>query len=308
MLRYTMLALLLGGFAVSAAGEEAHAIKLKKLEKGDVAIVLVKHDQAWRPVKPAANELKPPAKELKELPKEEAVPEKVEEPKGAVKGGDVKPRAGREGGVFLFEETVLEVEAGKRPTRLQRRYEQAVTKKDGKETALPYEWKTVVIEKKDDKYRYLSDGTEVTGENARALDEEFARGPSPWDMNELLLPKKAVRVDEAWTIATEPYVKEMEGQKLKVDAAKSTGKGKLLKVYDKDGRRFGVIEARLEFPLMTPGEENGVPMVVDVTLDLCIDGSSTDFLRTEKTRVGDAKQATTGEGSRQVLRREVRKK
>jgi hypothetical protein len=304
MFRYTMLALLLGGVTLTAAGEEAHAIKVKKLAKGDVAIVLVKHDQAWRAVKPAAAEVKNPV-QPKELPKEEE--KVVEEPKGAVKGGEPKPRVGREGGVFLFEETILDIDPGKGPTRLQRRYEQAVTKKDGKEVTLPYEWKTVVIEKKDDKYRYSSDGTELTGENARALDDEFAKGPSPWDSNELLLPKKAVRVNESWTIATEPYIKEMEAQKLKVDAGKSTGTGKLLKVYDKDGRRFGVIEARLEFPLMNPGEENAVPLTVDVTLDLCIDGSSSNFLRTEKTRIGDAKQPSS-EGSRQVLRREVRKK
>jgi hypothetical protein len=295
-----MLALLAGGLALAAAEDQAHAVKLKDVQKGDVAVILIKQDYITRPFQ---------AIEPKNLvePKEEA-PKIAEEPKPVVKGTEPKPRSAREVSVFLFEETVLAGETNKRPTRLQRRYEQAIVKKDGKETTLPYEWKTVVIEKKDDKYRYLSDGKELSGDSARVLEDEFTRGVSEWEENERLLPKKPVRVNETWTIATEPFNKELEEAKTKIDAGKSTAKGKLLNVYEKDGRRFGVFEARLEFSLLNLGQQNAMPLLYEVTLDICIDGSSSEFLRTEKYRMGDAKQPSVSEGTRQVLRREVRKK
>src|SRR5438552_1197510 len=53
MLRCTTLALLLSGVALSAADDKAYSIKLKKLEKGDVAVILLKHDHMSRPVKAA---------------------------------------------------------------------------------------------------------------------------------------------------------------------------------------------------------------------------------------------------------------
>lgn len=308
MLRCTMLVLLVGGIALSAAEEKAHVIKLKKPGKGDVTVVLVKHERTSRIVKPEVKNPEP--KDLLLPGGIPPAPERiVEEPKTTPKG-DAKPRVIREGGVFLFEETILEGEAGKRPTRLVRRYEQAVTRKDGHETILPFEWKTVTIEKKDDKYRYAGeDGKDLTGDSARTLDEEFAKAPSAWDDHELLLPKKPVRVNETWTIAVEPFVKDAEEHKLKVDAGKSTATGKLVKVYDKDGRRFGVLELHFELCLANAAEENAAPLIADITLDICIDGTSGDFLRTEKLRIGEAaKQPSSSEGTRQVMHKEIRKK
>jgi hypothetical protein len=302
-----------------SAEEPVYVLKFRKPEKGDVAIVLDKHDFSSR-IKLASMQ---PKAEPKDVKLEVPIPappgfQPAPSPAGEVKPGP-RPNVSRGGGVFLFEETILDADAKQQPTRLQRRYEQALSKKDGQQTTLSLEWKTLLIEKKDDKFRYALEGKDLTGEELRTLEEEFAKGPSPWDANELLLPKDRVRINDSWTIATEPFVKDMEDNKMKVDAAKSTAKGKLLRVYDKDGRRFGVIEARLEFPLKNLGEDkdNAVPMVVDITLDTCIDGTSSDFLRTETTRIMEAvatqgderpKPAAASESNRQWYRKEVRKK
>ena len=68
-------------------------------------------------------------------------------------------------------------------------------KHEGHETKLPYEWQTLLIDKKDDKFRYVIEGAkELTGEDARDLDEELAKGPGPWEAHDLLLPGKSVRL------------------------------------------------------------------------------------------------------------------
>jgi hypothetical protein len=68
---------------------------------------------------------------------------------------------------------------------------------------------------------------------------------------------------------------------MEMDAAKSTGQGTLVKAYKKDGRQFGEMKFKLEMPLKSAGKGDqqlvfnaGAKIVMEMTLDACIDGGS----------------------------------
>ena len=109
---------------------------------------------------------------------------------------------------------------------------------------------------------------------------------------------------------------------MRVDAKKSTGTGRLTKVYQKDGHRFGMMAIRLEMPIAALGAEKpvrtdaGSRVRIDVAFDGCIDGaSSTGTLRasfwvdgTAEVPSGDGQQARltfTTRGSLQKLHTEL---
>jgi hypothetical protein len=67
---------------------------------------------------------------------------------------------------------------------------------------------------------------------------------------------------------------------MELDAKKVKGTGKLVKVYDKDGHKYGVMEVTIELPLLKMGTPAGAKplgegsfMKLDLTADGCIDGS-----------------------------------
>src|SRR5262249_26891361 len=138
-------------------------------------------------------------------------------------------------------------------------------------------------EKKDGKYHFqIEDGKELTGKDVEHLDREFNKErDTQLDFNRLILPKKAVRVKESWAIDVAALAKDLEKLTyLEIDAGKSSAKGKLIRVYRKGGRLFGVLEMNmvitgkaikmqeLKIDLKPPCKLN-----LKVTLDVCIDGS-----------------------------------
>jgi hypothetical protein len=185
-------------------------------------------------------------------------------------------------------QTILELpDAQKLPTRLRRQYDKARVTSDGNQQTLPYEGKTVLIEKKDGKYRFqIEGGDELTGKDAELLDKEFSHEKDEKvEMEKILLPRRPVRVNETWKIDPEAFIQAMakgpEGG-LSVDAARAVATGKLSRAYQKDGRQFGVLEFRLDLPLKdTVGKEKlalepGARMTVQIKLDGCIDGQAND--------------------------------
>jgi hypothetical protein len=184
--------------------------------------------------------------------------------------------------VFEYAETIVEKPAGgKAATKLKRAYQTAKRVEDGNQTTLPYQGKTLLIEKKDGKYRFqIEGGEEVAGKDAEELDEEFNKADFKNLGHELFLPKKAVAIDETWKMDAGPILKELEkGEKIELDAAKSVMTGKLIKAYKKGDRQFGVIEFKMEIAINSMTEENmkisvkGSKLVVRGTIDGCIDGS-----------------------------------
>lgn len=73
-----------------------------------------------------------------------------------------------------YKETVVKAEANKRPTKMERAYTKAEMKKGDKAEDLGLAGKTVVIEKKGDKYTFtFKDCGEVKGDAATMLADDF---------------------------------------------------------------------------------------------------------------------------------------
>ena len=182
----------------------------------------------------------------------------------------------------VYRETVLDRQAGQRqPTRLRRDYQKAVVWTDGKPSALSCQGKSVLIEKKEGFYRFSVEGRILPDdEAARLLDREFNR-EDDLDLQRLILPSRAVRLDEPWTIDMAPVARAWQfNTTMAIDISRSTGTGRLTKVYRKDNRLCGVMAFRLEMPIKSLGVEKpvrpdaGARVLMDVILDCCIDGTS----------------------------------
>src|SRR5262249_47323679 len=117
------------------------------------------------------------------------------------------------------------------------------------------------------------------------LDQEFNR-EKDLVRQSILLPKKAVKVNESWKIDPQMIIKKRERdyEGVKIDADKTVATGKLLKAYQKDGRQFGVMETHIEMPFRgammldndTKAEiDPGAKMIIATKVDACIDGKST---------------------------------
>jgi hypothetical protein len=193
-----------------------------------------------------------------------------------------------------YKETILEKVKGKKPTKLRREYTKAVIKSGDKETPLPYQGKTVVIEKKEDgKYHFTIEGDkELTGKDAELLDRSFNKGGNSDEdaMEKIILPKKPVKEGDTWTIDAADIAKAFEKeavQSVSVDKEKATGKGKLLRAYKEGDRQYGDLEIQLDVPLkgdfpLSPGQsapiQPGSKITTKVRLNkACIDGTASDY-------------------------------
>lgn len=182
---------------------------------------------------------------------------------------------------FVYTEEVVERPAGaKRPTKLKRTYETATMTKDGTETDLGLTGKTVLIEKKGDGYDVTVDGKPVSGLAGDLLKKEFAKEKQVNDQD--LLPKEPVKVGGTWKIDLGLLAKDVADE-LAIDTEKSSATGKLTKVYDKGGHKFGVVEITMDLAVTKAGDgpqaiklEDGSKMHVTAVLDTCIDGSKAD--------------------------------
>jgi hypothetical protein len=227
------------------------------------------------------------------------IKEESNEMKFSVKGPDGKvlnEGTEKSGEVSRYTEEILEKEGDKKATKLRRVYEKAQVTEKGKTSTLPYEGKTVLIEKKGDKYVFSVDGKELTGDDARMLAKEFKDKKDDKDFEALMLPGKPVAVNDTWKIDAAVFAKDLakEGG-FGIDLDKATAAGKLLRAYKKDGRQYGVIEVKMTFPMQSLGEgakklifQPGAVFQLTFLLDLCIDGSlSSGTARTDFTLMGN---------------------
>jgi hypothetical protein len=181
-----------------------------------------------------------------------------------------------------YKETVVKVEKDKKPTKLEREYTKAEVKKGAKTEDLGLAGKTVLIERKGDKYTFtFKGGEEVKGTAAKTLAEEFKdKNEESNQMEKLLLPKGAVKVGDEWKLDMDPILKEFgKGEGIDIDKAKATGTGKLLKAYKKDGKQFGDLQFKLELPVksLNNGQlkfPDGAKMILEFSIDGCLDGTS----------------------------------
>jgi hypothetical protein len=185
--------------------------------------------------------------------------------------------------------TVTVIEKGdKRPKKFKRAYEKATRTVAGTAQARSYEGRTVVFELKDGKYV-------VTVEGDKPLDEmdlaELTKKANDNEENvdEVLLPKEAVKVGDKWPIDGKAVAKLFsKGGELSLDADKTKGDGTLLKVYKKDEKQFGVVEVKLKLAIKGAGGlKFDEPAVMDLTLalDTALDGSTTAGSMTMKGKM-----------------------
>ena len=276
MKRFVALALLgvlLGCCRIQA--QEAFTLKLKETRVGDKVLI---------------------SKTLKET---NTV--KIQDDKGATLFDKSE-----DGGIVMeFKETCLKREPKKRPTHVEREYVKAQQTKDGKTENLALQGKTIVIDKKGDKFTYhYKDGQEVPAAAAGELAKEFGRAEDQ-TLARLLLPNAAVKVGEGWKIDMEAVVNNVKGDEIGVDAAKATGTGSLLKVYKKDGLQFGAIQIKMMIPVKSIGKaqakvDNGM-IKFDGTFDFCIDGTSENGTLIMKTVISGSSAVEKLPGAKMVF-------
>lgn len=214
---------------------------------------------------------------------------------------------------FTYRETIVEKTANaRRPDRLSRQYSRAEVKVGDQMQQLAYHGQTVLIEKKDGKYRFqIAGGKELTEEDARLLDEEFNKKGDGLDIRRVLLPSKPVRIGETWKIDPAPLVKELtrgDDSQVAVDLAGATATGKLLEVRE-DKPRTGRMEFQIELPLkeFTRATEKrkldaGSRMVLTLNADVCIDGSANSGVikNTMKLTASGPLDTPNGKGKLQI--------
>lgn len=188
---------------------------------------------------------------------------------------------------FIYTDEVIEnTKNTKRATKLKRTYEKAVLGKDDSTKPLSVEGKTVLIEKKGNKYSFTVDGQAIDADAIKLLQDEFDK-PDGKDVRDIMFPMKSVKPGESWKIDAADMIKAIGETGPIFDKDKLTATGTLVKAYKKDGKQFGVIEFNLETPVTGFGAKNPLKlsegkMTLKLIGDGCIDGSAATGKATTK--------------------------
>jgi hypothetical protein len=189
---------------------------------------------------------------------------------------------------LVFIDEVLENSGDRnKPSKLRRTFEKAVQGKDGKDTKMAVDGKTIVIEKKDDKYVFAENGKELTGEARTLLEREFNK--------KALISKEGLQITYPAKVGDSTKIEKMaevfkdfdDGGIWIHDKTKSTGKITLTKLYKRDKAQCAVYEMVLEFPITGTIKKsewairNGKTTMTFVD-DVCIDGSLPNGTMTKK--------------------------
>jgi hypothetical protein len=201
---------------------------------------------------------------------------------------------------YVFTDEVLEKPAGaKHPTKIKRTYEAAERSRNDTAVDLGLAGKTVMIEKKGEKYEFaFADGTAVGPAAAEVLNKEHNERSDAGD--EIFLPKKPVKAGDTWSPDLVAAAKDLARNELVIDPDKSKATVKLAKVYDKGGHKFGLLEVKMELAVTKVGGgkrqevamKDGSKMTMEGTLDVCIDGT---------TPAGESKVKITGDWAAEVM-------
>lgn len=255
-MRFALLGLTFaaGVLSATAADPETFAVKIKKEAKGDKSAVTKSEDGTTTATIEVGGQ------------------EKVTKQTTALK--------------FAYTEEILERPAdAKKSTKIKRVYTTAQKTKDGTKETLAYEGKTVVIEKKKDKYVFTADGERLAKDDAEDLDKEFNKKPGEVPVEtEDFLPAKPVKLNETWKIDAAKLAKNFSTEApFELDADACTASGKLVKAYKKGGAQFGVMEITITLvPTAFKAGGDSIPLskgsklAMVVTIDGCIDGTLPD--------------------------------
>jgi hypothetical protein len=182
-----------------------------------------------------------------------------------------------------YTETVVEREGGTEK-KLERAYKTA-EKTIGKERKpLAFHGRTVILEKKGKTWEARAkEAPELPEADRKKLAREMVDNEN---LDLIFVPEQPVKVGASWTVSRKAL--EAWGALGKLDFDRSKGQAKLVKVYRKDGKSWGVIEVKLQLALKSVQELTfDPPGTVDLqgTLDAVIDGSSIDGKLTSNLKV-----------------------
>jgi hypothetical protein len=175
--------------------------------------------------------------------------------------------------------TVILEEHGAVASRVKRRCLRAVTSVDGgPEEADELQGTTLILDTKED------GSMAAVSETGNPVPESLLKRLQSRPMSptltrfEDILPRKPVQVGESWPINAANWVKRDD-----VDLEATTAAAQLQRVYQKEGRLYGVIETRADFNLKAmriPGQTlklaAGSKLSVRSVRDGCIDGTATE--------------------------------
>lgn len=172
----------------------------------------------------------------------------------------------------VYTETVLK-KGKKRAQKYQRTYQKAVHDDGNEKKVLSYQGRTVVFELKKDKYQATVLGEPaLDNEDLKSLTEAANNSRSAMDW----LSAKPVRLGETWIIDAVKFQKSIAGQG-DIDPNNSKIEAKLVKVFRKQGKQFGVISLRAKLSTKSlKGLKFNPPgrIIMKGTLETAIDGST----------------------------------
>jgi hypothetical protein len=204
-----------------------------------------------------------------------------------------------------------------RPMAYERTYRTAQRSVDGKKEKRSYAGRTIVFDQKEGQYRVLVEGKpDLPAADLHALSRQAnpdrKRGePSPFAVLGALLPARAVKVGETWTVSGEALGKLPAGALF--DAESSKGQGKLVRVYRAGGQRFAVVAIEVRLTVRHQKESVRIsPVERSFLLDLALDsptfvGKATLRARSTFTRRFDNPADTRATHFETTTTREVRR-
>lgn len=179
----------------------------------------------------------------------------------------------------IYTQELLAVSDDGTPSKVRREYKTLELSKDGKKEDYKLEGKSLLAEKVSGKFEVrFADGKSPEGKAAEFLAAKFKNFGK--DMSEQdVFPTTPIKSGETWKIDTTKVVKSMADTGLTLDPELSSGTGRLIKVYDKNGHKFGVITLTLDLVVTKAGTgdkalslKTGSRMRIETTGDGCLDG------------------------------------
>lgn len=174
-----------------------------------------------------------------------------------------------------FKQTLLEA-GDKLPRKFKRHYEKASRTIQGETISLVYEGKTILFELAGDRYKATAPdgglGPIPLGVLAQDVSTEV-------HLERALVPGKPVRLHETWPINPN-RLQEIFGGMEGIIPAKSKGEATLAKVYQNQGKQFGVIDFQITLAIGELQKSRVDPPLTRTwtgSVDAAIDGSSTSL-------------------------------
>lgn len=180
----------------------------------------------------------------------------------------------------VYDDSYLEVVDGA-PTVLLRRYERAERTLDKRTSKLPFHGHTLRIDKKENRYEFQIDGEKVEPAESGELFQEVGRGFNRVRWHEFFAPDRPVKLDERWKANPAKVIDLLAlGSQFDVDKDQVESTCKLVKVYGRDGKRYGRFEVRVLIPLQAMKSRDKRTAIkaswleIEATPEVVIDGSS----------------------------------